>query len=289
MSAASVPEPAASFPEPVEGNSASVPEPAASVPELVEGTFASTSSANGSASTRTALVLRHDSAIGLGNLGPTLEAHGYRIVTVDAPHDDVTALDALAPDLVVVLGGDEGAYETDRYPYLADEIELLRTRIDAEAPIFGVCLGAQMLAKTLGADVRKGPRKEVGWLTVEPTEAGAASPVRHFAGVPTVQWHGDTFDLPEGVERLATSPQYENQAFARGDWLLAVQFHPEITDEIHEDWLAAWGDELPEYGLSREQLRAERAVNGPRAQAASAALLSEYLDGLESRRAAKVA
>ena len=133
---------------------------------------------------RTALVLRHDSAIGLGNLGPTLEAHGYEIVTVDAPHQDVAALDALAPDLVVVLGGDEAAYETDRYPYLADEIALLSARIAAEAPIFGVCLGAQLLAKTLGADVRKGPRKEVGWLTVEPTEAGAASPVRHFAGVP---------------------------------------------------------------------------------------------------------
>ncbi|HET8779914.1 MAG TPA: glutamine amidotransferase [Agromyces sp.] len=233
---------------------------------------------------RTAFVLRHDSAIGLGNLGPTLEAHGYEIVTVDAPHTDVAALDALAPDLVVVLGGDEGAYETDRYPYLADEIDLLRARIDAEAPIFGVCLGAQLLAKTLGADVRKGPRKEVGWLTVEPTQAGADSPVRHFAGVPTVQWHGDTFDLPDDVELLASSAQYENQAFARGDWLLAVQFHPEVTDEIHEDWLQQWGDELPECGLSSERLREERASFGPRAQAASAALLGEYLDGLAARR-----
>ena len=236
---------------------------------------------------RTALVLRHDSAIGLGNLGPTLEAHGYAIVTVDAPHTDVAALDPLAPDLVVVLGGDEAAYETDRYPYLADEIRLLAARIDAEAPIFGVCLGAQLLAKTLGAAVRRGPRKEVGWLTVEPTAAGATSPVRHFAGVPTVQWHGDTFDLPEGVERLATSPQYENQAFGRGEWLLAVQFHPEVTDEIHEDWLREWGDELPEYGLDRERLREERATYGPRAQAASAALLGEYLSGLGARTAAR--
>ena len=232
---------------------------------------------------RTALVLRHDSAIGLGNLAPTLEAHGYEIVTIDAPSTDVPGLDALAPDLVVVLGGEEGAYETDLYPYLADEIDLLRTRIDAEAPIFGVCLGAQLLAKTLGARAYKGERKEVGWLTVEPTEAGIDSPVRHFAGVPAVQWHGDTFELPEGVERLAGSAQYENQAFARGDWLLAVQFHPEVDDAIHEEWLRLWGHELPEYGRSAEQLRAERAWHGPRANAASAALLSEYLDGLEAR------
>ena len=238
---------------------------------------------------RTALVLRHDSAIGLGNLGPTLEAHGYEIVTVDAPSTDVAALDALAPDLVVVLGGDEAAYETDRYPYLADEIALLSSRVDAEAPVFGVCLGAQLLAKTLGADVRRGPRKEVGWLEVEPTAAGAASPVRHFAGVPTVQWHGDTFDLPEGVDLLATSGQYEHQAFARGEWLLAVQFHPEVTDDIHEDWLREWGDELPEYGLSRELLREQRAVYGPRAQAASAALFGEYLAGIEARRRSAVA
>jgi GMP synthase-like glutamine amidotransferase len=63
-------------------------------------------------------------------------------------------------------------------------------------------------------------------LEVEPTEAGSGSPVRHFAGVPTVQWHGDSFELPAGVEHLATSPQYENQAFGIGDWLLAVQPQP---------------------------------------------------------------
>lgn len=238
---------------------------------------------------RTALVLRHDSVIGLGNLGPTLEAHGYEIVTVDAPTTDVAALDALAPDLVVVLGGEEGAYETDRFPYLADEIALLRTRIAAEAPIFGVCLGAQLLASSLGAEVFAGPKKEVGWLIVEPSEAGAASPVRHFAGVPTVQWHGDTFELPAGVERLASSSAYENQSFSRGDWLLAVQFHPEVTDEMHEDWLHEWGDELPEFGLSREGLRAERASFGPLAQEASARLLGEYLDGLAAREERSIA
>jgi len=238
---------------------------------------------------RIALILRHDSAIGLGNLGRTLEEHGYELVTVDAPQADVAALDALAPDVVVVLGGDEGAYETDRYPYLADEIALLRERIAAQAPVFGVCLGAQLLAAALGARVYPGEHKEVGWLGVDVSAEGASSPVRHARGIRFVQWHGDTFDLPEGVELLASSPQYANQAFGRGDWLLAVQFHPEVTDAIHEDWLREWGDELPEYGLSREVLREQRASCGVPAEAASRAILGEYLERLELRRAIPLA
>ncbi|MEI5584212.1 MULTISPECIES: glutamine amidotransferase-related protein [unclassified Agromyces] len=229
-----------------------------------------------------ALVLRHDTAIGLGNLGPVLEERGYGIATVDAAHEDVAAVDPLAPDLLVVLGGDEAAYETDRYPYIGHEIELLRQRVAAEAPVFGVCLGAQMLAEAMGSRAYRGPRKEVGWLRVELTEAGASSAVRHARGIRFVQWHGDTFDLPEGVELLASSPEYANQAFRRGDWLLAVQFHPEVTRAIHEDWLAAWGHELPEYGLDVERMRQLQAECGPAAEAASRTILGEFLDGLDA-------
>lgn len=233
-----------------------------------------------------ALVLRHDSAIGLGNLGPVLEAHGYEVVTVDAPHEDVTAIDVLAPDVLVVLGGDEAAYETDRHPYVGHEIELLRQRIAAQAPIFGVCLGAQMLAAALGGRAYRGPRKEVGWLGVDVTAAGEASPVRHARGVRFVQWHGDTFDLPHGVELLATSPAYANQAFRVDDWLLAVQFHPEVTRAIHEEWLAAWGDELPEYGLTVERMRELQVECAPAAESASSAILGEFLDGIAAQSAA---
>lgn len=232
---------------------------------------------------RIALVLRHDPDIGLGNLEPTLVEHGYDVRIVDTPTTDVTAIDAVAPDLLVVLGGDEGAYEGDIHPYIDDEITLLRERIEAKAPIFGVCLGAQMLAASLGGRAYKGPRKEVGYLPVEPTAAGENSPVRHIRGVPVVQWHGDTFDLPPGVSVLAESEQYPNQAFGIDEWLLAVQFHPEVTDEMHEDWVTLWGDELPEYGHTRDSLRADRARYSARMQEASRALLGEYLDGLETR------
>ncbi|WP_353808453.1 glutamine amidotransferase-related protein [Agromyces sp. SYSU T00194] len=230
---------------------------------------------------RTVLVVRHDTAIGLGNLGPVLERRGYRIVFADAPAGEVPAVEPLAHDLVLVLGGDESATDLGRYPYLADELELLRARIAAEAPVLGVCLGAQLLARALGARVYTGPAPEVGWIDVVPTPAGARSPVRHVSGVPVVQWHHDSFDLPDGVTRLAGSAQYPNQAFGRGDWLLAVQFHPEVTEQIHEDWIALWGDDLPGYGLSVGRLREERGRYGERMQEASAALLEAYLDGIE--------
>lgn len=230
-----------------------------------------------------ALVLRHDPAVGLGNLEPTLVEHGYVVQVVDTPEADVPALDVVAPDLVVVLGGDEAAYEGDVHPYIAHEIAFLRERVAARRPVFGVCLGAQLLAAAMDAPVRKGPRKEVGFLEVVPTAAGEQSPVRHFRGVPVVQWHGDTFDLPAGVTHLATSEQYGNQAFSLDDWLLAVQFHPELTDEMHEDWVVRWGDELPEYGQTRDSLRADRARFSPPMQDASRRLLGEYLDGLAAR------
>ncbi|MET0725445.1 MAG: gamma-glutamyl-gamma-aminobutyrate hydrolase family protein [Leifsonia sp.] len=239
---------------------------------------------------RVAIVLRHDPAIGLGNLEPVLAERGYEVRIIDTPTTDVTTIDPTDADLVVVLGGDEGAYEGHLHPYIDDEIDFLRERIEACAPIFGVCLGAQMLAASLGGRAFKGPAKEVGYLTVQPTAAGERSPVRHMRDVPVVQWHGDTFELPDGAAtHLASSAQYGNQAFAIDEWLLAVQFHPELTDEMHEDWVVRWGDELPEYGHTRDSLRADRARHSERMQEASRALFGEYLDNLEARSALREA
>lgn len=232
------------------------------------------------AASRSALVLRHDAGIGLGNLGPVLAEHGYDVRIIDTPATDLSAIDPAEADLVVVLGGDEGAYEGDLHPYIDAEIALLRERIAAERPIFGVCLGAQLLAESLGGSAYKGPSTEVGYLQITPTDAGDNSPVRHFRGVPVVQWHGDSYELPAGVTTLASSAQYSNQAFAIDEWLLAVQFHPEVTAEMHEDWVQRWGAELPDHGLTPDGLRADRAKYSDDMQRASRALLGEYLDGL---------
>lgn len=227
---------------------------------------------------RTALVLQHDATIHLGNLEPVLREHGYELRIVDATTEDLGAIDPTEADLLVVLGGEMGAYETDAYPFLLTERALVRARLDAERPTLGVCLGAQVMAGALGERVYKGDTTQIGFRTVEPTAAGAASPVRHFAGVPVAQWHGDTFDLPERATRLATSSDYSNEAFAIDEWALAVQFHPEVTDEMHDQWLADGTASLAEQNLDADALRNERARYSAAMQDASRRAFSEWLD-----------
>lgn len=151
---------------------------------------------------------------------------------------------------LVVLGGPMNVDETDEYPFLVPEVTWIREAVEARVPVLGVCLGAQLLAKALGAKVWHNHVKEIGWYPVELTPLAAADPL--FAGCldgmaggsPTAdgtfevfQWHGDTFDLPPGAVHLARSAACENQAFRLGDSAYALQFHLEMTAEMIEDWL----------------------------------------------------
>lgn len=230
--------------------------------------------------TRTAVILQHDPSIHLGNIGPVLVEHGYDLRVVDVTKEDVSAIDPAEADLVVVLGGEMGAYQTEEFPFLEKEKDLLRARIDAERPTLGVCLGAQLMAGALGERVYKGDTTQIGYRRVEPTEAGAGSPIRHFDGVPVVEWHGDTFELPERATLLASSSDYSNEAFAIGDFALAVQFHPEVTDEMHESWVADGYNELDELAIDPDALRRDREAYSARMQQASRAAFSEWLESL---------
>ncbi len=228
----------------------------------------------------TALVLRHDVGIGLGNVEATLASRGYTVTTLDTPGADLAAVDPVAWDVVVVLGGAEGAYETDLHPHLAGEIALLAARAAVRRPILGICLGAQVLATALGGRAWRGPSAEVGFVPITPTDAGAASPVRHVAGVPMMQWHHDTFDLPDGADLLATSAHYP-QAWSVGSWLLAVQFHPEVDEAIVGGWIEQWAHEVADVpGASAPELHAATDRYLGAAQAASRAMVGEWLDGL---------
>lgn len=229
---------------------------------------------------RRAIVLRHNDHITLGNLEPVLRERGYDIRIVDVTAEDVTALDPEDGDLLIVLGGEQGAYETDRHPHLVDELAYIRGRIDAEKPIFGICLGAQLMAGALGGRNYKGERPDLGYREVELTEAGLASPIRHVAGVGMLEWHGDHYTLPARATLLATGDAYDNEAFAVGDFGLAVQFHPEVTDDMHEVWTLNSDELFAENGVDAEEWRALGRAHQPAMQLASRAMFTEWLDSL---------
>lgn len=134
--------------------------------------------------------------------------------------------------------------DEDEFSWLRAEKELIVDAVHAGMPFFGACLGSQLLASSLGATVTPGPSPEVGLLPVFLTDAAVADPV--FAGLPaelpTLQWHGDTFSLPDGAVLLAASPAYANQAFRWGTCAYGVQFHLEVSREMAEEWAR-----VPEY------------------------------------------
>jgi GMP synthase (glutamine-hydrolysing) len=145
---------------------------------------------------------------------------------------------------LIVMGGSMNVDETDRFPFLADEVRWLRQSIDAGLPVLGVCLGSQLLAKALGARVYPNLIKEIGWYDIELTAAAKSD--RLFgdcqAAETVFQWHGDTFDLPEGASQLARSELCENQAFRFGRAAYGLQFHLEVTPEIVSSWLGEPGN-----------------------------------------------
>jgi GMP synthase (glutamine-hydrolysing) len=161
-------------------------------------------------------------------------------------------------DAIVAMGGPMSATEDGELPWLAAEKRLIAEAVRAEQPFFGVCLGVQLLAASLGARVYPGPEPEVGLLPVTLTDTAGSDPV--FAGLPrelvTLQWHGDTFDLPEHAVRLASSPAYQNQAFRyrRG---YGVQFHLEVSGAMAAEWAG-----VPEYAASLERTLGAEAAAG---------------------------
>ena len=229
---------------------------------------------------RTALVVQHDPEIHLGNLHEVLTESGYHARVVDARSFDFTT-GTEDIDVVIVLGNDHGVYDKAEHAYIAREEAWLAAWMQRERPTLGVCFGAQIMASALGATVYRGEQTVIGFREVVPTEAGTASPVRHFDRVPVMEWHGDTFTLPEQATLLARSDEYAHEAFAIDNWALAVQFHPETTAEMHEKWLTDAPDAVTAAGYNVEVLRAERERLSDPMQAASKAMLRDWLAGLE--------
>jgi len=179
------------------------------------------------------------------------------------------------------MGGPMGVYEHDLHPWIPLQIAKLAARLEQDLPTLGVCLGSQMIAAALGAPVYSGGRMELGFAPVTLNPAGAESPLRHLDGVPVLHWHSDTFDLPAGVELLASTENYAHQAFRRGSRLLALQFHAEMgEDPRFEDWLTHFWADLDIAKQCGIALRQDHADHGAAAVAAGRAMIAEWLSGI---------
>jgi GMP synthase (glutamine-hydrolysing) len=237
---------------------------------------------NTSARRRNALVITHVAFEDLGTLGPALQAAGCEIWVVDACTTRLRSIDPLGPDVLVVLGGPVGVYETQTYPFIADELSLLRERLAAQRPTLGICLGAQLIAAALGSRVHPGERgKELGWGAI--TAAGQARRHAWFAplldpSLRMLHWHGDTFELPAQAELLASTERYAHQAFAVGQHALGLQFHPEVTVATLERWYVGHACELAQAGIDVATLRKASRRWGPALEAAASELWRGWLD-----------
>jgi len=227
---------------------------------------------------KSAVAIRHVAFEGLDGFEPPLREAGYAIDYVDAC-DSHLPLDRLArADLLVVLGGPISAYESDVYPFLDSEIEAIRRRLNDGTPLIGICLGAQLIALAAGARVYPSGIKEIGIAPVSLSDAGRESCLHPFAKAPpTLHWHGDTFDLPDGAVHLASTERCENQAFAIGRNVIGFQFHPEATGRNIEHWLVGHAAELGAAGIDVPQLRADARRHGTAFEAKARATLSHWL------------
>jgi GMP synthase (glutamine-hydrolysing) len=214
-------------------------------------------------------ILQHHPVESLANIADALEgaALAWQYVRVDQGQSVPASMKGAGG--LIVMGGPASVYQTDRYPWLRDEMRLIEDAMKSNLPVLGVCLGAQILAATLGAKVERNPNgKEIGWHPIRLSDS--AKDDRLMRGLPTTMtpfhWHGDIFELPSGAVSLASSDKTPCQAFRHGDKAYGLQFHLEVTRE----GVAAMADAFAK-DLARENISADRMI----AQAA------EYLPPLE--------
>ncbi len=207
---------------------------------------------------KTVNVIRHLAFEDLASFTALLQAKNCEINYIEAACDDLSQFDALSDALLIILGGPISVNDVAMFPFLEVEIELLKRRMAADKPTLGICLGAQLIARALGVNVYPCEVKEMGWQALDLTAEGEQTALRYLAGehCSMLHWHGETFDLPEDAVLLASTEDCMNQAFSYRNNILALQFHPEVTQHDMEKWFIGHiGEIMSTDGVSVEQLR----------------------------------
>ena len=238
------------------------------------------------------LVLQHVAHELLGTLNPLLKRAGFRIRYVNfARHPDAEpSLDGY--DGLIVLGGPMSVNDANRLSHLMTELKLIEEAMRRDIPVLGICLGAQLIAKALGAPVRANGGKEIGWADVSPTPAAKDDPLfwDFGEGEKIFQWHSDTFELPAGAVQLATSQTCLHQAFRYSTNVYGLQFHLEVDEPLIERWLTvpAHCAELDEGRIDPAVIRRETTLYLHRARHLSDQVFGRFIDlfNLPPKRAA---
>ena len=187
------------------------------------------------------MIVKNISTEGPGTIEDFLVHNNMHYTIIDLARHAIDS--AVGYDTLVMLGGPMSVNEEYEYPYLTHEMKLAEQFMKEDKKVLGVCLGAQLMAKALGAKVYPGPEKEIGWYDIKLKDAGLKDlRMAHLApekkNCKVFQLHGETFDIPQGAERLAMSDLYPNQAFRYGNNAYAFQFHIEVSKQMIFDWLA---------------------------------------------------
>lgn len=229
---------------------------------------------------KTAVAIQHVAFEDVGNLSSVLKDNNFDLRSIHATQLGKRESLIQQPDLLIILGGPIGANDHENYPFLNREMDIILDRIERNLPTLGICLGAQLIAKALGANVYSGTVKEIGWSPLTLTEEGRDNFFSPLSSDLTsvLHWHGDTFDLPSQAVRLAKSDVYENQAFMLDVNTLALQFHPEVTMDGMEAWFIGHANEISTTpGINVGQLREDTIKYAARLQSQAQKFWHDWL------------
>ena len=188
--------------------------------------------------------LQHVPFEGLGSIETWLQSMRAD-VSVTRLFEEPALPDPADVDLLVIMGGPMSINDEAGYPWLAAEKEFIRSAIEKDKAVIGICLGAQLIAGAMGAAVYPNKEKEIGWFPIASTQPDNAEELFTFPQELLVfHWHGETFDLPDGAMRLARSDACHNQAFQLGRRVIGLQFHLETTPDAARDIVHHCRDEL---------------------------------------------
>ena len=225
---------------------------------------------------------------GLGALARALDEAGAEIEWFRVWQDGILPRDISGHDALVVLGGEQSARDDETHPYLPELVRLARCFGDAGRAVLGICLGSQILARAYGADNLLGAAREFGWRSIGVTSEGRADPLLSDVGgeFTIFQWHADTFSLPEGAVRLASSPIAENQAFRIGRAVYGTQFHFEADTGVVGQWKAEFPSTIERIAPGWLENYSELAArHGAAADAAGLAIARAWVSLIERQEA----